>query len=335
MLFFLLFLFSLLLANPLLVAKSIQDGLYLFGFFILPSLFMYLVIIDLLIKYNISNLIGKKVKRIIGRIFKIQYDQSAFIVLSSFLVGNPTSTKSIMDLIDKKVISTDDGNSLIGFNHYFSIGFIITYIGGFLYNDMACSLIILISCWISNIIIGILGPKRPFLGVSILPPNKNESFYNELLDSLNKALTIILQIGCIILFFGVISGFFKLLPLNNEFQAIICGLFEASNGMLLISNSNLSFILKICLSAALLSFGGLSIHLQVYNLIKGKLLYFPFLIKRIIAMILSFFISLFLIGFYKESIFNYQINWNIILLIFMGFFIIVIIFINTLKTNAE
>ena len=66
-------------------------------------------------------------------------------------------------------------------------------------------------------------------------------------------------------------------------SAIINGIFEITQGLKYISMLNISLKFKTTISVMFLSFGGLSIHIQVKSILSDtNIKYLPYLIARII-----------------------------------------------------
>ena len=78
---------------------------------------------------------------------------------------------------------------------------------------------------------------------------------------------------------------------NNFFTILISGIIEMTIGLKYTSTSTLPYINKVYLSMFFISFGGLSIHAQIFNILnKKRIKYLPFLLSRIIHGIISIII---------------------------------------------
>ena len=80
----------------------------------------------------------------------------------------------------------------------------------------------------------------------------------------------------------------EVLPFSNNFTNIICGLLEMTQGIYYISYSKIPLLLKATFITFFLSFGGFSIHLQVFSILKDyKLQYSNYLLARVIHGIIA------------------------------------------------
>ena len=97
---------------------------------------------------------------------------------------------------------------------------------------------------------------------------------------------------------GVIASFLIVSSLicyifnfNDYIRTFIYGLFEMTMGIRSLSLLNILDIYKVMLSSVILSFGGLSIHLQVISILDDKIRYRNYFIGRIYQAIISLTLS--------------------------------------------
>ena len=173
----------------------------------------------------------------------------------------------------------------------FLLLFIIESIGiNFLHNKKI-GLLILVIHYITNIIIGFFYRNYYVNLESIIILKKDkESFVNCLTNSIYKTIKILLLLFGIITFFMLITSILKTnLKINSFILNIICGLLEMTQGIYYIASSNINIILKASIITFFLSFGGISIHMQVFSILKDyKLKYSNYLLARIFHGLISF-----------------------------------------------
>ena len=115
-----------------------------------------------------------------------------------------------------------------------------------------------------------------------------------ILDISNNLLIIL---GIITFFIMISTILNNILRLNTNYK-FIYGLLEMTQGLKYLAISNISFNLKIIISTFLISFGGISIHMQVFSIIQNKKIrYIPYLVSRIIHGILSSFIIIIMVNY--------------------------------------
>ena len=255
---------------------------------IIPSLFPIYIIIDLLINYDILSYLNFILKPI-SKLFKININSSIIFILS-LLSGFPSNSKYINTYLDNNSISLIDANKLLMFTHFSNPLFIINSIGkNFLHNKII-GLIILFSHYITNIFIGLI--NRNYLSninINYYYKNKKNSFMTTLTNSIYNTIKILFLLYGIITVFMIIINIINVnLNLNPLIKSIISGLLEITTGIYYSSNLNINIIYKSCLITFFLSFGGLSIHMQVFGILnKYKLNYFNYFKTRIIHAIIS------------------------------------------------
>ena len=266
-----------------------------------PSLIPFMLLSNILINYNFINDLSDIFSTIMNKLFKVNRNAS-FAFIMSMLSGTPSNAKYLKDLYDNNLITIDDVQKCLNFCHFTNPIFILGTIGyGFL-NNKKLGLIILISHYLSAIIIGVFNKKNinKILNKTSKNNFKFNNFISVLKTSINSTInTLFLILGiittCIII--TCIIDNIILIDINFKF---IYGILEITQGLKYLSLSNISIEMKSILSSAIISFGGLCIHAQVFSILDNKKIkYIPYLISRIIHTILaSLFTILILIVFH-------------------------------------
>lgn len=283
----------LIILNKSLISKTIITSFSIWFNTLVPSMFPMFILSDILITYNFTNYIPPKLINIISKIFKIS-NNAVLIILLSMVSGFPTNAINIKNAIDNKLISKEEGEHLLLFNHFANPLFILETVGVFYLNNNKYGIIILISHIISNIIIGII-----FRNKSSYSPNnyiskttKSQSFGTTLSNSIKKTINSLLIIsGTVTLFLILSTLIINIFNLNNYLSILVQGILEMTMSLSTLSQTNINDIIKVVISTMIISFGGLSIHLQVITVLDN-IKYKNYLIGRIIQMIISGIISL-------------------------------------------
>ena len=118
---------------------------------------------------------------------------------------------------------------------------------------------------------------------------KKVSFVTCLSNSILNTIKILFLLYGIITFFMVITSLIKAnFPFNNMINSIICGLLEMTQGIYFISSYNLNLIFKATIITFFISFGGLSIHMQVFSILSDyKLKYKDYLLARLMHALIA------------------------------------------------
>jgi len=299
MLIILLFLVQILIYSSD-VIKSVRFAFDIWKNNVFPSLFPFFVLSEILIKLGFVEIAGKFFKPIMKLLFKTS-GESAFIFIMSVVSGNPGNAKYARELYDQRLISADEASKLLMFTHFCNPLFILGTIGMTFFSSYRMGLILLFSHYIGNIIIGFfIRNKFPIDSIQTKQAKRISNdenigtiITNSLFNSLNTLLLILGAISICLVLTTIIDKNFNF---SVFYQNIICGIIEVTQGVKYVSLDNIDIKIKAVLCVMFLSFGGLSIHLQVLSMISGtKIKYLPFLIARIFHAMISMFIILLII----------------------------------------
>ena len=264
-----------------------------------PSLIPFMLLSNILIKYNIIDELNNMFSFFTKKIFKVNKN-TGFAIIMSMLSGTPSNSKYLKDLFGNNLINNYDIEKCLKFCHFNNPIFIISTIGISFFNNKKIGLIILISHYLSSFIIGFIFKNKKHIEINENKPikNSNSKFITILNESIiNTANTLLLILG-IITFCLMITGIIdKTLNVNENYK-FMYGILEITQGLKYLSISNLNNVIKIIIASFLISFGGFCIHIQVFSILDNKKIrYFPYLISRIIHGLLSSFITFLIILF--------------------------------------
>jgi len=278
---------------------------------LLPSLFPFFMISELLINYGFVELLGESLKKIMNKVFHLPGDAS-FIIIGSLISGFPSSSKYINELLEKEQINIKEAEYLLKFNHFSNPLFVIGTVGTLLLNNKNIGITILIIHIISALLIAIIyRPKETnyiqtnsslITGVNKMHKkrvNNNSSFSEVLSTSIFKTFkTLLLLLGIITVFLIINSLIKQILPINDLTYSLISGLLEMTGGIRNISILDLPINIKASIITFFLSFGGASIHMQVMSILSNtNIKYLPYLLSRILHGLISSSIAFIVFSF--------------------------------------
>lgn len=268
---------------------------------IFPTLFPFFVASNLLIKYGFVELVGEFLKPLMNKVFKIN-GESSFVLILSMLSGFPSSAKYTKELYDNGLINDKEASKLLTFTHFPNPLFVIGTVAVTFMNNRLVGYLILLSIYISNIIIGLIFrnyyvSKNEDSKISLKRAinnmkdryKKNKNFgiilTNTLIESINLLLLILGTISLFLIINKIITNMFNI---NDFNRALLSGILEMTGGLKYFSLLNIPLSIKATFSAMILAFGGFSVHTQVYSIIaETKIKYTPYLFARIIHVVLS------------------------------------------------
>lgn len=291
---FIIIIFSLLfliltLSYKNLVYSNINYSLNLWVKNIIPSLFPFFIISDILINYDITKYIPKIIKNIFKYLFNIS-DDCLTIFLLSMISGFPSNARNTRTMLDMKKISIHEANHILIFSHFSNPLFILTTIAIFFFHKEHVGIIILISHYLSNIILGILVRAKDIkIRKNITNNNSCNNFNIVFINAIKKSINTITTIGGIVTVFLVLAALIThFLNLNNYNSMLVKGLLEITIGIDSLVFLNIPLIYKLIITSMFLAFGGLSVHMQVINEIIGTDIKYSYYLKgRIIQMFIS------------------------------------------------
>ena len=280
---------------------------------IIPTIFPFSVICNLLISYDGVGLYSKILGPIICKPLKLS-KSSSFPIVASFLSGYPLGCKYCCDLYSLGYINRSEFERLLNIASNASPMFIIGSIGATMLGDIRLGFILLIGNYLSSIIVGILtinNSKTSSTWKKLPENNINVNFGSALKSALDNGINTTLQVGSFVVLFSIIISIIK----NNTYISIvfynieeflnlpkysIYGLFlgsvEFTNGCKLITTLPLTLPFKLAIISFICSFSGLSVIAQIssfvykYDISIAKYSFIKF-IQGVISFSITFIIS--------------------------------------------
>ncbi len=276
---------------------------------IFPSLFPFFVLSELFINYGFVELMEGLFTPLFTKVFKTN-GKGAFIFFMSLLSGFPSNAKYTRELYLNGQLDEHTASKILTFSHFSNPLFILGTISILFLNNKEVGFLILICHYLGNIFIGLIfrnyypcpKEKTTFsISHSILKMHKkrvdNPKGFGQIITEalLNSIHTLLLILGVVTMFLVITTILDNILNVNSFYQSLINGFFEMTQGLKYVSILNIPLKMKSILSTMIISFGGLSVHMQVISILSDtKIRYLPFLTARILhAFISSFLVAIF------------------------------------------
>ena len=277
------------------VLESVKFSFSIWENNIFPALFPFFVIGNMLIGLGFPALIGELAKGIMHKLFKIS-GTGSFVIILSILSGFPSSAKYTKELLLKGELNNEEATKLLTFSHFSNPLFILGTLAIMFLNNKEIGIYILISHYIGNFFIGLIfrnyyiskkdDTKISFKNaVEKMAKSRSNKSFGEILSN-----SIITSINTLLLILGTVTIFLILTTLINNnlmldayHQTLINGIFEITQGLKYLSLLKIPLYNQGLIAVFFLSFGGLSVHMQVLSIISDtKIKYFPYFISRIL-----------------------------------------------------
>lgn len=256
---------SFIIANIILftdrITLSAYNTLMLWFNTVIPSLFPFMIISSWL-DFNIS-ISDSTADKICIRLFGIPSSLMLVFVIG-LISGYPMGAKITAELYRRKQISKTTAQQLLSFCNNCGIVFIISAVATSMLKDRQAAVFFISVTAFSSLLTGfihnLIFPQDNVKTVSQKTVLSHTSFNS----AISSAIGTIMTVGGCMIFFSVISeSVFSLLPIKSDIsKAFISGIFEFTRGANLISLLDCSNKLKYSLIACILSWGGISVHLQ-------------------------------------------------------------------------
>lgn len=313
-----IFFFSMFFIFPENVTASVRKSAESCLYVIIPSLYAMMVLSDIYIKSGLYKKTGK-IAEFAGRyIFKIPKEMmSVFIV--SLVSGYPVGANLIVSSgLDKKT-----SERLMCFCFGAGPAFIFSSVSANVFGNKKAGIIIFISMIISNILAGFIlsfGEK--------IPEKKNEKSEIKInsemiIQGTENAGKSILKMCFVILFMNFLTASLESVGLFTVISVLIGQIFHADKKIIydmlksIFDVTNLVYLKADDFSllpfvSALVSFGGISVFMQIKSVLRDKnLSVFPMIITRIFCGCCSFVLSkIFMRFIIKEEVCAVSVQIN-------------------------
>ena len=271
----------LYLINSNVIVNAIIDYSILFLTKLFPVSLLFFIFSTLLIDYGLIELIQYYLKI---------NTSSLYVLLISAISGFPSGAKYTKELLEKNLIDENTANKIIMFSHFPNPLFILGSVYLVLKDKEIC-LKLLLAIIISNIIIYIFSKDKKSTKNNIKKLTVPSNFSNVLSNAVTNAFnTLLLIYGTSLFFYLVATIITKYITLNTNSFIILNGFFDLTKGVFSTTLLN-NLTLRAIYILIFISFGGLSIHMQVKSIITDtSIKYKYFFIGRIIGTILALII---------------------------------------------
>jgi hypothetical protein len=243
---------------------------------IIPALFGFMAVSAYLIKSGLYRIIFKPLYLIMHRAIRLDEEEFGIFLLSQF-GGYPVGAKLLADSKGKQACLPE--NSPLPYCYCPSPGFVIAVVGIGLFSNPAVGLAVYLSNMLACVILAVflnLNRKKITGGFKNPPLQLTQDTFTSSIMSASSAL---FPVCAVVVAFGVIGGVLSFIGLENP---LFFAFLEISNVSSLTPDLRL-----LPLIAAMFSFGGVCIIMQVPAIAKGRLHLKSFFLWRFPAAVLS------------------------------------------------
>ena len=259
-----LVLFFFLFRSNDIVKVSVLSSCNLWFKTLVPAMSIMFLVVDLALNYGLASWF-----------YKIFKNNKVLLIVLSFLLGTPTSTKYVKDFYKGGYISKEDAECILASIYSPNPLFILN-----ISPSTSFALKLLLFIYLTDFFLYIIFKRKNLSSITSIKEEK-VSFSKCLQKSSEATFNILVLVLGTIIFFGVINTLLSgIIPNNLSFLYSIT---ELTNAIKMIKSTNqLEWIFFS------IAFGGLSIHAQIKSILDDtSLSYKKFLFGRLIASTVS------------------------------------------------
>ncbi len=279
----------LLFKNSLLFKHCIINGCNIFFQQVFPTLLPMFIINDILIEYNFILYLNKWLHKIFYKLFNFS-NAATYIFTMSLFSGTPTNGYIAASLVKNKNLREKDASMILSYSFFLNPLFLYNMLNAILKNQLIVIKLIMIN-YLINFLIAFLHRNYQYQEIKFDSPKTNNQFSKILASSINHAFTTLINILGTMIFYFLICEAINLFLKNHILNCLINGLLEVTGGLSKLANLNINFGLKKIVAVIFISFGGLSIHSQIKNIINDVNISYKHFFKARLLHVIIFTLS--------------------------------------------
>lgn len=270
--------------------SSAKDGLELCMNVIIPSLFPFFVLSNMIVELGLIRYIGRLLEGLMRPVFNVGGNCAAAFALG-IIGGYPVGAKTAINLYEKGWCSKSEAERLLSFCNNSGPAFILGVVGAGIFSSSKIGLMLYLAHIAASIVVGVIfrfhrsKDDTPLTSVTRKPTYEAVRFTTAFTESVKNAFSSTLSICGFVIFFtvvirmlfltGVIGGLSgviaKLLApagFGKEWaEKLLIGLIEISSGVWSLQSAAGTLTGKLSMAAFILGWAGLSVHFQVLSFI--------------------------------------------------------------------
>ena len=275
--------------------EHMRSGLMLCTKTVIPSLFPFMIVSELIIYSKVGDFLGRIFKPITKTLFGISEISSCAVILGA-LCGFPIGAKTAISLFDKGYINKNEAERLIAFCNNPSSAFLLNVVGLTLYANKRIGIIFYVITIVNSCIVGVawhlmygkcaaqIYKPDTFTDIGIIPAFTN---------SVSSATGSILVVCSYVVFFssmmGCLGHCLDILKFPIEISALLYGFVEISGGVNASSAMGYN-IVGIGITAFIIGWSGFSVHFQIISICqKYNIKFKGYFVSKLIQGILNAF----------------------------------------------
>ena len=259
-------LFCLFLLCSKASSAELFKGLKLCTDTLIPTLFPYMVISEMLVRSGTISFVSPTLGRVSERLFGISGASGAAILLG-WLCGFPVGAKITAGLFESGTISAEEAEKVIGLCNLPSPPFLIFIVGERMFGSRAAGILLYFNLLTVTVIYGIITRKSCYTPINQAKISNYPPIFTVFTESVSSAANAIVKICAFVAFFSALTGGLTSIlgGISPAIKAIIFSSLELTSGIAACSAlpiQSLGFII----ASASAGWSGLSVFCQIFSL---------------------------------------------------------------------
>ena len=296
--------FIVLFCNPDIAIEYMKKGLKLCATSIIPSLFPFMVISELMVQSMLIYKLGRVLKYPINVLFGVSEAGGCAFLLGA-LCGFPIGAKCAISMYDSGMIGKSELERLLCFCNNPGAAFIISAVGISIFGSRRAGILLYTCIILSAITVGVFlkifsrkTKKEPLQKACVFTPCKDSIsiFTSAVTSSATSMLTVCAYVVFFSSLVGCISSLLDSLSLQSTLRTLVFGFFEMTSGVSAAAGTR-SIEQSLILCALFTAWSGLSVHFQIITICSGRGISFKryFVTKAVQGVICALFMSISLV----------------------------------------
>ena len=259
--------FSALLLLPEVSAQAARDAMLLCAQTLIPSLFPFFVLSSLLIACGASELLSALLSPLMRPLFGLSGTGAAALALG-LCGGYPVGARTAAELVENGALSRDEGERLLAFCNNAGPGFLLGVCGAGVFSSSRAGAALYLIHVAAALCAGLLTcralppvPHGTYPHKSAKAQHLSTAFPAAVQNALTSAFVVFFTVLARLLLHFLPEAFASSLPC-----ALLLGFLELTSGVLSLPCSRAGFL--SC--AALLGWGGMSVHFQTRSMLAAS-----------------------------------------------------------------
>ncbi|MBQ9161918.1 MAG: hypothetical protein IJX74_01445 [Clostridia bacterium] len=290
------FCFILIMKNSTAAIEYMGNGLTICARTVIPSLFPFMVISELLVTSGLGEGLGRLLAPVMRRVFNLSGAGCSAAFLGS-LCGFPIGAKTAVALYDKGAITRREAEHLMTFSNNPSSAFLINAVGITLLGSKSIGTLIYFCVLASGLTVGffarfLLSQSNSEYSLKLPKASSRPSGIEAFTSGVSNAARGMLTVCAYVIFFSAVTGALSSMlsgfsDIPQAVSALLFGFFEISGGVSRAANSS-SLFTSAVLCALIAGWSGLSVHFQIISICSGRGISFkPYFVAKLFQGVLS------------------------------------------------